>query len=65
MGPRAVAGGDQGGGALLHQIGQTGVAGKQISVAGEPVAGGRAPPPVPSFLEKDRVGVGYVSHATP
>lgn len=56
LGPRGVARGDQGGGALLHQIGEIGVAGEQISVAGETVAGGRAPPPFPVFLEKEREG---------
>lgn len=57
LGPRGVARGDQGGGALLHQIREIGVAGEQISVAGETVAGGRAPPPL--FLEREREGAGY------
>lgn len=50
FGPRGVAGGDEGRGALLHQIGEIGVAGEQISVAGVTVAGGRAPPPFPVLL---------------
>lgn len=56
--PRGVARGDQGGGALLHQIGEIGVAREQISVAKETVAGGRAPPPFPMLLEKEKEEVG-------
>lgn len=55
--PRGVARGDQGGGALLHQIGEIGVAREQISV--ETVAGGGAPPPFPMFLQREREGRGY------
>lgn len=40
LGPRGVTRGDQGGGALLHQIREIGVAREQISVAEETVAGG-------------------------
>lgn len=50
LGPRGVTGGDQGGGALLHQIGEIGLGGEEISVAGETVAGGGATPPFPEFL---------------
>ena len=57
LGPRGVARGDQGGGALLHQIREIGVARKQISV--ETVAGGGAPPPLPMFLQREREGRGY------
>lgn len=56
LGPRGVTRGDQGGGALLHQVREIGVAKEQISVAGETIAGGRAPPPFPMFLEKERQG---------
>jgi len=62
VGPRAIAWGDQGGGALWHQIGQIGVvAGKQNRVAGETIDGVRAPPPFPVFLEKDNRWVGLNS----
>lgn len=50
LGPRGVTGGDQGGGALLHQIREIGVGREETSVAGETVAGGRATPPFPVFL---------------
>lgn len=52
--PRGIPWGDQGGGALLHQIGEIGAAREQF--AGETVAGGWAPPPFPVFLEKEREG---------
>lgn len=39
---------------MLHQIREIGVAREQIGVAGETVAGGRAPPPFPMFLETER-----------
>lgn len=52
LGPQTVGGRDERRGALLHQIGEVGV-------AGETVAGGRAPPPLPVFLwERDREGAG-------
>lgn len=52
LGPQSVGGRDERRGALLHQIGEVGV-------AGETVAGGRAPPPLPVFLrERDREGAG-------
>lgn len=52
--PRGIPWRDQGGGALLHQIGEIGAAIEQF--AGETVAGGWAPPPFPVFLEKEREG---------
>lgn len=52
--PRGIPWRDQGGGALLHQIGEIGAAIEQF--AGETVAGGWAPPPIPVFLEKEREG---------
>lgn len=55
--PRGIPWGDQGGGALLHQIGEIGAAKEQF--AGETVAGGWAPPPFLVFLEKEREGAGY------
>jgi len=55
-----VARGDQGGGALLQQIGEIAVGGEEIGVvAGEAVAGGGAPPPSAVLLEIEREGRGY------
>lgn len=49
FGPGSVARGHEGGGTLPHQI-------REIDVASETVAGSRAPPPLPMFLEKEREG---------
>ncbi len=63
LGPRGVARGNQGGGALLHQIREIGVAREQISVAGVTIAGSRAPPPFPMFLEREKEGRAMCSEA--
>lgn len=50
--PAELAGGDKGGGALLHQIRKLGVAREQTGNAHESDAGSRAPPSISEFLEK-------------
>lgn len=54
--PRAIARGDQGGRALLHQIGQIGVSGETVAVGESGV-----PPPVPIGLEQ-RESEGHSTH---
>lgn len=54
--PRAIARGDQGGRALLHQIGQIGISGETVAVGESGV-----PPPVPIGLEQ-RESEGHSRH---